>query len=881
MLEAQGAIPDNAVVLPDLTGKTVGRFAIRARLGKGGMGEVYRADDTKLKRPVALKRIAPSLRADDRYRERFLKEAEHASRLNDPRIAGIYEWLEENNETFLVMEYVEGSTLRQRLAKPLSLEEFLPVAVECAEALAAAHAKDVVHRDIKPENIMLTPKGGVKILDFGLAKRLPAADRTTTTASAGSSELGISGTPAYMAPEVWLAKPSDARADIFSLGVVFYEMLSGQHPFVAGNLVATTDRILHETPQPIARSNPRIPANLERIVSTMLAKKPDDRYASAAALVADLRAVGGGTTGAALPSSVVRRRPAYLRVAALIAALAVIAMLVLLATVPGLHKGIKRRLGFVEVPEQKHVVVLPFSALGGGEEAAALGKGLIETLNVGLTKLTERHSLQVVPASEVRARGVTTIDQARREFGANLVIEGSLQISAETDRVTYAVVDTNTHRQLRADTITAGAANPFAVEDQVTASVVDALEITLQPRERSALAAHGTREPAAYDSYLRGRGYLQDYPKPENVESAIAAFKHALEKDRQYSLAYAGIGEAYWHKYEQTKEPQWVEQALAACERAVALRAELSDGHTCLGVVYNGTGKCELAIEQFRRAVELEPTSDAAYIGLATAYKELGNMKEAEGTYLRAINLRPQYWAGYSWLGWFYYFQARFAEAAEMFDKVVKVAPDSFRGYSNLCAAYNSQGRYDEAIRACEQSAAIRPTAEAYSNLGSAYFGLRQFAKAGQFYEKAVEIDPQEYLWRGNLGDARYWAPGQRANATNAYEQAIRLAKEYLRVNPRDARALGYLAYYYAMLENKQAALSSIQQALTLAPNDPELRFNAALTHNKLGQINQALEWLEKALAAGINPATVRDSPFLDNLRADPRYLELLRRHQP
>jgi tetratricopeptide (TPR) repeat protein/TolB-like protein/tRNA A-37 threonylcarbamoyl transferase component Bud32 len=880
MPEAQGAIPDNAAVLPDLSGKMVGRFAVRARLGKGGMGEVYRADDTKLKRSVALKRIAPSLRADDRYRQRFLREAEHASRLNDQRIAAIYEWLEERDETFLVMEYVEGSTLRQRLAKPLSLEEFLPLAVECAEALAAAHAKDVVHRDIKPENIMLTPKGGVKILDFGLAKRLPSADDATTTATAGSSELSISGTPAYMAPEVWLAKPSDARADIFSLGVVFYEMLSGQHPFGGESYVATTYRILHETPQPITRLNPTVPANLERIISRMLAKQPDKRYANAAALVADLRAVAGGATAAPLPSSAVRR-PAYPRVAAVIAALVVIATLVLLAAVPGLQRGLKRRLGFVEVPEQKHVVVLPFSVPGGSGEAAAFCKGLTETVNVGLTRLTERHSLQVVPASEVRSQGVTTIDQARREFGANLVIEGSLQIAADRDRVTYAVVDANTHRVLHADTITAGAANPFAVEDQVVASVVDALEITLQPRERSALAAHGTSEPAAYDSYLRGRGYLQDYPKPENVESAIAAFKRALEKDPRYALAYAGVGEAYWYKYEHTKEPQWMEQALAACERAVALRSDLSDGHTCLGVVYNGTGRHELAAEQFRQAVEREPTSDAAYRGLAFAYERLGRPKAAEETYRRAIALRPHYWAGYSWLGVFYYFQARYAAAAEMFNQVVKLAPDSFRGYSNLCAAYTSQGRYAEAIQACERSAAIRPNASAYSDLGTAQFYLKRFAEAAKAYEKAVSLERQEYLWWGNLGDARYWAPGQRADATSAYQQAASLAQKDLRVNPRDARALGYLAYYYAMLENKEAALSSIQQALTLAPDNAEIRFNTALIHNKLGQVNQALEWLEKALVVGWNPATVRDNPFLDNLRTDPRYLQLFQGHQP
>jgi len=853
---------------------TVGRFAIRARLGAGGMGEVYRADDTKLKRSVALKRLSPRLRADENYRQRFLKEGERASSLNDQRIAVVHEWLEENDETFLVMEYVEGTTLRPRLKQPFSLEGFLPVAIQCAEALAAAHEKGIIHRDIKPENIMLTPKGQVKILDFGVAKRLPHHDADASTESTASQPGALSGTAAYMAPEVLLEKPSDERSDIFSLGVVFYEMLTAQHPFRADSFVATSDRIRHETPPPLGRFNPQVPGKLEGLVAKMLAKDPAERYATATELVADLRALEEAKARRRLVFATVRSwvRRRRVRTLAILGAVLLAVLTVLRILWPPSPP---------EVPQKVHLAVLRFVTVGGTPETAAFSSGLTETLTARFTQLTEWHPLQVVPAGEIWAQDVRTVEQARREFGVNLVLTGSVQQAAGMIRITYALIDAATRRQLRADIITAGAGDPFAAEDQVVASVLNNLEIELQPRERSALAAHGTQQPAAYEFYLQGRGYLQDYHKPENIESALAAFKHALEKDPQYPLAYAGVGEAYWYNYQLTREPPWVGQALASCERAVALDARLSSGHTCLGVVYNGTGKYELAIEQFRQAVELEPTSDAAYRGLASAYDRLGKPKEAEETYRRAIALRPYYWASYSWLGAFYYWQARYAEAAEMFDQVVKLAPDNFRGYSNLGTIFNAQGRYAEAILRCERSAAIRPTADAYSNLGTAYFGLRQFAKAGQFYEKAVEIDPQEYLWRGNLGDARYWAPGQRANATDAYEQAILLAKEYLRVNPRDARALGYLAYYYAMLENKQAALSSIEQAHTLAPNDPELRFNAALTHNKLGQINQALEWLEKALAAGISPATVRDNPFLDNLRADSRYLALLQRHQP
>jgi serine/threonine protein kinase/tetratricopeptide (TPR) repeat protein len=862
---------------------TVGRFAVRVRLGKGGMGEVYRADDTKLKRCVALKRMSPQLRTDEHYRQRFLKEAEHASCLADQHIASVYEWLEEKDETFLVMEYVEGTTLRERLRKSFSFAEFLPVAIQCAEALAVAHEKGIIHRDIKPENIMLTPKGQVKILDFGVAKRLPHLTDDAATASTTSQPGTLTGTLPYMAPEVLMEKPADERSDIFSLGVVFYEMLAEQHPFRADSFLATSDRIRHEEPPPLGQLNPKVPVGLERLVAKMLAKDPAERYAKAVELVADLRALRQEEPWLVRLLTAFRRWVRRRR----IVILAVLGVVLLAVAGPPLYRWITGHIRppspplLPSVPQNMHLAVLPFVTLGGTSESSAFGSGLTVTVNAQLTQLTERHNLQVVPASEIQARGIHTVEQARQEFGVNMVLEGSVQQAAGMIRIAYALTDAVTRRQLRADIITAGAGDPFAAEDQVVASVLSNLEIELQPRERSALAAHGTQQPAAYDYYLRGRGYLQDYHRAENIESAIAAFQRALENDPQFALAHAGVGEAYWYKYQQTRAPQWVGQALEACERAVALRADLSDGHTCLGDVYNGTGKYELAKEQFRQAVELEPTSDAAHRGLASAYEGLGRAKDAEETYLQAIKLRPQYWAGYSWLGAFYYFHARYAEAAKMFNQVVRLAPDSFRGYSNLASVYQAQGRYTEAIEACERSKAIRPTGDAYSNLGTAYFGLRRFAEAAQAYEKAVQIEAQDYLWWGNLGDARYWAPGQRAYAASAYEHAISLAREDLRVNPRDARTLGYLAYYYAVLGDRQAARSYLQRALAVAPGDPELRFNAALAHNQLGDRDRALAWLKKALAAGWSPATVRDSPFLDNLRTDPRYLQLFQRHQP
>ena len=278
--------------LRSLTGITIGRFVVGARLGSGGMGEVYLADDQKLGRRVALKRIAPELQADEQYRMRFFKEAERVSRFSSPRIAAIYDVVEEQGESLLVMEYVEGKTLRRRLAEPLGMASFLRIAIQCAEDLAAAHEKGIIHGDIKPENIMITTDGDVKLLDFGVAKRVPSPDdETLTMKSLPSVTIGISGTPAYMAPEVVLEKPPDHRADLFSLGIVFYESLAGSNPFRGDTLMGTFNRILHEESTPLIQLKPDVPAELDHTIGKMLAKDPADRYKSSSEVLTFLRGV--------------------------------------------------------------------------------------------------------------------------------------------------------------------------------------------------------------------------------------------------------------------------------------------------------------------------------------------------------------------------------------------------------------------------------------------------------------------------------------------------------------------------------------------------------------------------------------------------------------
>jgi tetratricopeptide (TPR) repeat protein len=852
----------------DLSGTTLGRFLVRSRLGGGGMGEVYSAMDTRLNRAVALKRIAPEVQADGRYRERFLKEAERASQVSDQRIAGLYDVFEEKGELFLVMEYVEGGTLRQRLQQPLTVDDFLDLALQCASALEAAHAGGVIHCDIKPENIMLTPAGQVKILDFGLAKRLPGKQDTQSTALSGAGTSSISGTPAYMAPEALLERPLDGRSDIFSLGVVFYEILTGKHPFLGDNFIASIDRILREEPAPLRKVKAELPAELERIVDKMLAKNPEARYATATELIADLeRLRAGHPRWRLLPST----RQARRRLRAQALAIAPVVLLIAFLTLTPWRQWV----GVAPLPEQKHIVVLPFEVAGGDQNGAEYVAGLSDGLRSSLMQLTSRYPIQVVSRSE----RVADVNGAR-VVGANLAVEGTVRYVGEQVRVTWALVDVRSRRQVGGATLAFASFDPFAIEDAVTGSVLGGLELQLAPLERQKLMARGTDQPDAHVYYLRGRGYLEEYHDADRLENAIRLFQRSLEADSGYARAYAGLGTAYVAKWRLTREAQWTGEGEHACQRSLQLDGGLAAAHACLGEVYSETGRYEEAVTPLQRALELDPTSDDVYRGLANTYVRLGKVNEAEAIYKRAITLRPHYWAPYMWLGHFYYRQGREEEAIPMFQEVVTLAPDSFVGYSNLGAQHLSQGRMREAIPLLERSVSIRANFGAHSNLGTAYFYERRFAEAAEEYRKAIRYRENSHAGWGNLGEALYFmGAARRAESEAAYRKAIEKAQEELKVDPRQAGIVAAVAMYRAKLGEREEALRQAQRALELDSASRFVLRDAAVVHKLLGDRERCLELLQRAVEARYPKALLRAHPLFDDLRGQADFDVLAKAH--
>jgi tetratricopeptide (TPR) repeat protein/TolB-like protein len=860
----------------DLSGTSVGRFRVGARLGAGGMGEVYRAEDTKLKRTVALKRISPRLSWDQHSRQRFLREAECASRLNEPHIAGIYDVFEEGGETFLIMEYVEGQTLRERMAQPLSISEFLSIAQQCAAAVAAAHRGRVIHRDLKPENIMLTSGDQVKILDFGVAKVLLQQDETATTNPSGVQSEFFAGTPTYMAPEVLLGKEADGRADIFSLGIIFYEALTGRHPFRSESFLATSQKILGEAARPLREYNPRVPEELERIVGKMLAKEREERYATADDLLVDLRSLQKEKSE---PFTRPAARPVWARRLLIggVAGIAVLALTVLFALLPAARQRVRGWLGIHRVAPQNLVAVLPAEAGPYDPQTAPFRNGLTEAISAQLARLPLEPTLQVVSASEIRAKGVRTVEAARRELGATQVLMCDLKLSGDQLRVTVSLVDARNHEVLRTEGFNVPAANPFSVQERVMDAAAGIMALEIPSRRGAPTKARETQVANAYVEYWRGRGYLQDYDKVENIESALKAFDAALQQDPNYALAYAGRAEAYWMLYESSKDPKWIESSRQDCKQVLKLDSALPAGHLCLGRLYKGTGGYREAVQEFERAVEAEPANADAFRELAEAYDSLGNPDLAEATYRRAIELRPHYWAGYNWLGAFYYGRAQYAKAAEMFEQVTALAPDNPRGLSNLGVCYVEQGRYRDAIAVLERSIAVRPAASPYTNLGNAYFYLHRYEDATRAYEQATRFDqPDAVRWR-NLADGYYWTPGARPQAAAAYQRAIAIATTKLQVNPNDASLLGTLAVCHAMLGEKARALYYLRKGLELAPNNAEMLFKAALVHLHSGDGPQCITWLERARSAGISPARIRDTPDFEPLRSEPRFQELFR----
>jgi tetratricopeptide (TPR) repeat protein/TolB-like protein len=518
------------------------------------------------------------------------------------------------------------------------------------------------------------------------------------------------------------------------------------------------------------------------------------------------------------------------------------------------------------------------AAIADDPKMTAFGKGLLEDVAAKLSQLSANHDLEIISPRALEDRKVSTVADAKKEFGANLGLAVSLKQDGDLVRAAYNLIDTSTDKNLAGDSITAPVSDLFTIEDKLTSGVADALHITLRTEERQALGAHATTMPEAYQYFVQGLGYLDHSAERESLTSAEIVFKQALKLDPSYGPAEAGLGETYWYLYDMTKQKRWIDPAQQSCAKAIELGNAGAQGHVCLGTIENGTGQFEKAAEQFQQAVQLDPTNDAAYWHLAETYQSLNQLDKAEETYKRRISMRPEYWRGYSSLGVFYFGQAEYEKARAMFERATSLKPNNYKDNSNLGAALLYEGKDDEATRAFETSISIRPSYGAYENLGVAYSRLRKFDQAARTTQEALKLDNSDYQTWGNLGDFYYYG-NNRSAAMEAYKKAISMAEQRLKVNPRDTDVLNDLAGYWAMLGDRSRALDYLDRSLAGHEKNKDLLFRAALVYNQLRETGPALEWLSKALAAGYSKSVISKTPDLDNLHDNPRYQALMQQN--
>ena len=870
----------------------ISHYRIVDKLGEGGMGVVYKARDTKLDRDVALKFLPDQTSMTPESRDRFLQEARSVARLNHPNISQIYSIEEDDyGNQFIVMEFIEGLDLREILKNGLQFpdektsdeavdqksksEKIMSYAVQIARGLKAAHKKGIIHRDIKPANVLVTKDGELKILDFGLAK-ISGVDQLT---KAGSTL----GTITYMSPEQIRGENPDPRSDIWSFGVVLYEMITGKLPFGGVYEHSVMYSIMNTDPPPVEMSDNDLPAELESVIFRCLKKDPEERYQSATELLNDLMNIFGISQQGFSKSSVTQnvKNPFWNKAPqkrkAMVSAGLISALVVITVLVFALRDSSQNQLP-QPGSESIHLAVLPFTNIGGDPGRQVFSDGLVETITSNISQMERfQRDLWVVPAGDIRSENITSAGEAHRKFGVNYAIAGSLQPIADSLRLTITLIDSKNLRQIDSKMIDVNASDVLELQNKSVENLLAMLNMELNPEAEIAIKEGKTSDSEAFELYLQGLGYLQGYHKGiENVELALVAYHEAIGLDPDFALAYAGLGQAYWRKYQITREREWVDKAIEHSEFAKSLNDKLVQVNITLGMINTGTGKYEQAIQNFNNALSTDVMNSEAHRGLARAYEYNGNLEQAESAFKRAIRLKPDYWEGYNGLGRFYHRLSKYEMALEQFRKVIEIAPENHLGYVNAGSMYIYIGEIDEARKKFERSLEFHKSFEALANLGSIYYREGRYKDAALMYESALEIQERSAQLWGNLASAYYWIPGENEKAIQTYHKAIELAREELEINPNNPALIIRLAGYEAKVGNEAEALNYIQKAVEMAPDNTDVMYRAGVAYENLGERNEALLWIQKAIENGHSKSEIMNATELQDLIGDEKFQDVI-----
>ena len=700
-----------------MIGRTVSHYRILDKIGEGGMGVVFKAEDTRLGRLVALKTVPAHFAADKDRKERFLREARAASSLNHPNICTIYE-IEEvpadqlpgYADYFLAMEYLEGQPLKDRLHEgPMQVPEILTIAEHVADALATAHAKGTVHRDIKPGNIFLTSSGQTKVLDFGLAKLLTGRDSDSAVKTNSLTAFGTTvGTPAYLSPEQARGESVDVRSDIFSLGVVLYEMATGRLPFEGATSAAVINAILHLNFLPIPRFNKDVPDELERIVEKMLRKDPTERYQGVRDLLVDLRSL--------------RKR---------------------------------LELGPAEAADgAPSIAVLFFENVSDDKESDYFASGITEDIITDLSKIRELRVRSRTDVLPYKGKALGS-EKVGRELHVSYVLEGSVRRARDRVRISAQLVDTRNGYHVWAERYDRNLEDIFEIQDEIANKIAQALKLRLTAAEEKEIRRKPTQNLQAYDYYLRGRDLTHHRLKSENTQ-AIEMFNKAIELDPDFALAWSGLADAYALRFDLwERTPENMEKADRAARRAVDLQPDLAEAHASIGYSFVSQKKYEEAARELDLAIRLNPQLSFPYLYYAQLYCLTERFADAIPMFEKSIELDPEYYLTYGWLGQTLAKlgmteEARIAnqKATEVVQKHLAANPNDARAYNLLGVWYARLDQFDPAVDSMMKAIELSPgDALVMYNVACLYGVQKKQDMCVHWLKRAIDAGYRNYDW--------------------------------------------------------------------------------------------------------------------------------------
>jgi serine/threonine-protein kinase len=838
----------------------VGPYRVLEKIGAGGMGEVFLAEDPRLGRSVALKRLTGEGVGTDEQLRRLMQEGAAAAALNHPNIAGIYDVLEADGVAHIVMEYVPGETLASRLLRgPLPLDRILHIAIQLCDGLAAAHARRIVHRDLKPSNVIVTADGQVKILDFGLAERRAAApvDVTITTGGIGNGIQPVAGTPTYMSPEQLLGKTTDQRSDIYSLGVTLFQLATGRVPFEGDSFMSVALSILTG---PAPDTTRELGPALGTIVARAIARDPDARYpsvremrrdlASLVSVAAETPTVGAGP-GTPVPVGPVTRQERTV--------FAWVATVVLISVLGGFVWWIFGRAARPDAGGVPVVAVLPLDTSSSDPLDATLGLGVGDAL---VSDLAGTKGIVVVPSREgngAKGRG-SAVPGVARALGAAFVVDGGVQVVGDQVRINVRVMRSD-GTAVRGITEQGARADLLRLQRSAAVSLIDVFALSLSPEERARVTAAPTTSVETLRTYSEARALLERPDREGNVTRAIELLQGTVAADPEFVLGHAALSEAFWHRYEATADAGDVDRALQAAQRALQIDPLQPEVRYALALIYSATGQRDRAAAHLRESIAMQPGRDSTHRLLGEILAEGGKLEAGIEEMTRAIALRPGYAENYSRLGVVYRRAGRYADALRAFEEAVRLQPDNAAAHNRLGAAHLLTGDERAALADFRQAVRLGGSSPAYGNIGLLEYRAGRYDEAAEAYERAVQQRPNDPLMWRNMGDA-YLRLRREADARAAYERGLEVTGRMLAVDARAATTLCTRAVLLAKLGRADEARAAAAAGVSQAPADPDVLYDRAVVL-ALGRHPDAVPALEAAIAAGY-PAgdVVRDDEW-------------------